>query len=691
MKKLLLPSMILLFFVSVSQAQYAIELDRWVSGISIPTAIAHAGDERLFINEKGGRVRIITPDGQLLPEPFLDIRDRVRSTGGEQGLLGLAFHPGFATNRAFFVHYTRNDGATVVSRFLSEINDPDRADPGSETVLLVIPQPFANHNGGDLHFGPDGYLYISTGDGGSGGDPQDNGQDRMTLLGKILRIDVDAGPTYGIPAGNPFVGDPATLDEIWALGLRNPWRFSFDRESGDMWIGDVGQGAWEEIDREPAGSSGGLNYGWRCYEGLVPFNLNGCGPKENYTFPVHVYPNSRFGSGCSVTGGYVYRGSRYPVMYGDYLYTDFCSGKFWVLSPETDSTFSNREVGDFQANEFGALGEDVHGELYAAALSSGIIYRISVPCQLSYRIDSGDQQCPEIADGIASIEVTRQTGDVRYLWSTGDTSAVLDSLLPGWYRVTISDGSCAFMDSVKIDTSSYVPCQLFAQKVAICDGESIGLSGCPAPNGLKGQWYLDGIALPGDTGQVLTATLSGRYTYGYTGICTIPGEGYFDVELIRLDTPVIVQMDPVVVGPGGYSEYLWSINGEEISTGMDSVIEINGRDGFYSLIVIDSNGCRSPSSDTIAVMVGHTVYSPLGPYALYPNPAGDRLFLTLPSPGFSGRWAILGKGGSVLLQGALTRGQERTEIRTDALPTGTYFIRVDTDLGGFSGRFVKLE
>ncbi len=363
---------LLLFHSATAQADF--QLLPIVTGFDKPVDIANAGDERLFIVEKRGTVRIVDGDGQVLPAPFLDIRDRVRDIASEQGLLGLAFHPDYENNGWFFVNYTGNDENTRIARFTVSA-DPDAADEDSEVVLMTVDQPFDNHNAGDLSFGPDGYLYFGLGDGGAGDDPLNAGQDRLTLLGKMIRIDVDNGDPYAIPEDNPFAFDDFTLDEIWALGLRNPWRFSFDRETGDLWIGDVGQDDWEEINRTPAGGSGGENYGWRCYEGNEPFIFSGCDDPDAFTPPVHTYV-SNFSAGCSVTGGFVYRGSDFPNLYGKYIYADYCTGRFWTLTPDGQGGWINTEQLNSNNNDFATFGEDQNGELYVAGVQSGTVFRI---------------------------------------------------------------------------------------------------------------------------------------------------------------------------------------------------------------------------------------------------------------------------------------------------------------------------
>ncbi len=366
--------------------QPELEFQSYITDLSSPVDIANAGDGsgRLFIVEKGGTIKIIQA-GALVGD-LLDISSKV-STGGEQGLLGLAFHPDFSTNNYFYVNYTNTQGTTVVSRFTIMAGSPNSADPNSELIILTISQPYGNHNAGDVEFGPDGYLYITSGDGGSGNDPQNNSQNGLSLLGKILRIDVDGSAPYTIPADNPFVGDPNIRDEIWALGLRNPWRFSFDRQTGDLWIGDVGQNRREEIDFQPASSSGGENYGWRCYEANLPNNTSNCGPMSSYVFPVFDYGRSNATGGQSVTGGYVYRGNNHPGLQGLYIFCDFASNNCWTLEPDGSGGWTAVRFGNTTAQSISTFGEDENGELYAANYD-GTIYEViddnPLPLELSH-------------------------------------------------------------------------------------------------------------------------------------------------------------------------------------------------------------------------------------------------------------------------------------------------------------------
>ncbi len=370
MKKLLLSLIFLLSSVTFYAQKLGIE--PFASGFDRPLNIQNAGDDRLFVVEQGGLIKIIHADGNVDDTPFLDLSNLV-STGGERGLLGLVFHPNYTDNGFFYVNYTDAVGSTQISRFSISDTDPDLANAASELKMLNLEQPFSNHNGGCLAFGPDGYLYIGLGDGGSSGDPGDRAQNTSLLYGSLLRIDVDKKLPYSIPADNPFVGDDSQRDEIWAFGLRNPWKFSFDSASGNLWIADVGQGTFEEINRLSA-TIAGSNYGWRCYEGNTVFNDAGnCPDESNLTFPIAVYSHEN--GRASITGGYVYRGERFPSLQNKYIFADFVSGELAMLDANDDTgaiTYSD----PFENTGFSSFGIDNDGELYAAGLLSGTIYTV---------------------------------------------------------------------------------------------------------------------------------------------------------------------------------------------------------------------------------------------------------------------------------------------------------------------------
>jgi glucose/arabinose dehydrogenase len=334
-------------------------------GFRQPLFLTHAGDGsgRMFIVEKAGTIRIVKGDA-VLPTPFLDISSRVRASGSEQGLLGLAFHPRYTENGRFFVGYTDTQGRNTVERYQVSA-DADRADPATGVKLLSIDDPAQNHNGGMVVFGPDGYLWVGTGDGGGSGDQYKNGQNRQALLGKMLRLDVDSGDPYAIPADNPYVGRSDYRPEIWAIGLRNPWRYTFDRANGDLWIADVGQNAFEETHYERAGPAGGLNFGWPLMEGQHCFpDSSRCDPAP-YVLPVAEYGR---GGGCSVTGGYVYRGPAHPALNGLYFFGDFCTGKVWSLDRPDGASWRMTEQLQ-QPLQISSFGEDEVGEVYITTFS----------------------------------------------------------------------------------------------------------------------------------------------------------------------------------------------------------------------------------------------------------------------------------------------------------------------------------
>lgn len=373
--------------------------------------IYNSGDHRLFLLYRNtGIISVIDTTGAQIGT-FLNIGSLI-STGGEQGLLGLAFHPDYLNNGRFFVNYTNTIGTTIVAEYHVSAN-PNVADPASAQIVLTVPQPSPFHNGGHIAFGPDGYLYIGMGDGSLGGDPANNAQNPLQLLGKMLRIDVDNGSPYGIPPDNPFVGNPAYAPEIWSLGLRNPWKFSFDRETGDMWIGDVGEDLWEEVNFEPADHPGGSNWGWRCYEGNATFNTAGCVSAENYDSPVAVFSHSPPLSFCAVTGGYVYRGSRFPGLYGHYILTNLCVANLISLYPDGNGGFTQYSLLAMNLFSLTAFGENSSGELYLVN-AIGNVYRIEDACGSVF---------PEITSN-GSGTLTCDTGTTIWWWKD-------DALIPG--------------------------------------------------------------------------------------------------------------------------------------------------------------------------------------------------------------------------------------------------------------------
>lgn len=361
----------LLFYVSIFSSfiinAQSINLEEFATGFTAPVEIAHANDSRMFVVQQNGIIRIVQPNGSINSTNFLNISSKI-TYGGERGLLGLAFHPQYATNGYFFVYYNDTSGNITVARYTRSSN-PDVADASTEKIILNQPKPFDNHNGGSIHFAPDGYLWIVTGDGGSGGDPNNNAQNKNSLLGKLLRLDINSTGPYNIPPGNPFVGIDGA-DEVWSYGLRNAWKFNFDTVSGNVMIADVGQGQIEEINRMPI-TQAGINYGWRCYEGNNAYNTAGCAAQSTMTFPVAVYDHS--GGKCSITGGYIYRGTQYPALQGKYLFADYCSTQIGILNPDNSIVWTTA----FSGNNFSTFGINNQNDLFVAAVNSGKIFKVT--------------------------------------------------------------------------------------------------------------------------------------------------------------------------------------------------------------------------------------------------------------------------------------------------------------------------
>ncbi|HET8838108.1 MAG TPA: PQQ-dependent sugar dehydrogenase [Flavobacteriaceae bacterium] len=426
-----------------------VEIELFASGFNDPLEFQTSGasnDTRIFIVEQGGIIKILDINGTVNPVPFLDISGQI-SSGGERGLLGLAFHPNYESNGYFFVNYTNPNGDTQVSRFSVNDTNPDIADPTSEFPIISYSQPYANHNGGCLAFGPDGYLYISAGDGGSGGDPGNRAQSLNVLLGKLLRLDIDnpsGGNNYGIPPDNPFLGNANAMDEIWAYGLRNPWRFSFDEVAGNIWIGDVGQGNVEEINCEPIAAAG-LNYGWRCYEGSQEYDTSGCPQQSALTFPFAEYSSATGSGNCSITGGYVYRGDIYTDILGLYFFADYCSGLIGTI----DASGTIMEHGNFSGN-WVSFGKDAAGELYIVDIG-GNIYKIKGGEMAAQSFDpntisllpnpsSGKVILKTNRDEISKVTVFSITGKKVFAGKSSSSKEIIldiSNLNPGVYMVEI--------------------------------------------------------------------------------------------------------------------------------------------------------------------------------------------------------------------------------------------------------------
>jgi hypothetical protein len=392
-------------------AQLDVAIESFGTGFNSPVSMKNAGDSRLFIVEQLGYIQILNDDGTKNATPFLDIESLVTDNIDERGFLGLAFHPNYVSNGYFFVNYINPSDETVISRFTVSAS-PDIADDTTEQILLTFTQPLPSHNGGDMHFGADGYLYISSGDGGGFGDPNDNSQDLGNLFGTILRIDIDntsGENNYAIPADNPFVSNGAASDEIWAYGLRNPWRFSFDSLNNNLWIADVGSQTIEEINMISSSTSG-TNFGWPCYEGSSEYDLTDCPAMNTLTFPIAQYTHNTSGDfKCSITGGYVHRGSINTDFNGYYFFADYCSNEIGTLDFDGgDCTINYSD--QFVGNNWTAFGEDINGELYIAGVNSGVIYKIIPGLLSTNEFDTKSvKMYPNPTKNIVNFEFTNTT------------------------------------------------------------------------------------------------------------------------------------------------------------------------------------------------------------------------------------------------------------------------------------------
>lgn len=652
-------------FSGTSKAQPSISLVQFSTGFTSPVDIANCGDSRLFVVQKAGRIIIVDSTGTRRTTPFLNITSLVSQTGNERGLLGLAFHPKYKQNGYFYVNYTRtSDGATRVSRFSVNPNDSNLALANSEVNLLTISQPFSNHNGGNLEFGADGYLYIGMGDGGSADDPQNNSQNNSSRLGKMLRIDVNSGNPYGIPPDNPNANSNTLPKEIWSKGLRNPWRFSFDRITGDLWIGDVGQNNLEEIDFEPANSTGGLNYGWRCYEGSSPYLTSGCSGASSYTAPVFEYTHSvTSGPGnCSVTGGYVYRGALMSNNFGHYLLTDYCSGRFWWVK-QTGTTFSNGVLGTFLSNQYVTMGEDMYGEMYVAGNGNGIIYRITTanPCPVALIME--EDTLHYCAGSVTQLEALRGRG-LTYSWTRNGIPAntniyMLNATQPGDYQVVVSNsaGCSATSQTIHLieDPSPSLNYTL-SNPGPLCEGDSsaLNLSG--------GDFYL----YNGNQGLPSSQILTGDFNYYVSAVNSFNCKDSALITLEKFELPdyqitssltnnVYCQNGEyfTVSGSGGDGNYIW-VTGSAITNGCCEQFNFAGPFQF-----LDSVGsCLYQSPILVVNEATPSIPTLTGYVATYDNfSEPDTLFANIPGTVIS----INGNSGNIIQPMSLQQGYNYLE------------------------------
>jgi glucose/arabinose dehydrogenase len=406
-----LSGIILMAVCNTAKAQPLLAYNPVVNtGLSSPVDIANAGDgtNRIFVVQRGGTVRIYNGTTFAFTGTFLTMSGNF-TTGGERGLLSIAFHPDFENNRYFFVYYTNGAGGVNVDRFQTQLANPNAADFSTRTNIMSFTKPvvYGNHNGGDLNFGPDGNLYFALGDSGDAGDPGNLAQNGNSYWGKMIRINVDnftTPPYYTVPADNPYISNPAVLDEIWCIGLRNPWRWSFDRQTGDMWIADVGQGNREEVNYQPAANTGGKNYGWRCYEGTAAYNTAGCQAQNTYAAPIFDYPHNNTTGGFSITGGYVYRGAEFAFLNGYYICADYVSGNTWLIKENASlGTFTSSIQTGLPGNIV-SFGEAENGDLYSVNLS-GTLYKVNATAPIPVTLTGFTAQ--------------NNNGNVLVRWQTG--------------------------------------------------------------------------------------------------------------------------------------------------------------------------------------------------------------------------------------------------------------------------------
>ena len=646
-------------------------------GFSIPVEIAHDGiSDDLYIVEKAGTIQRLNTSTQS-KYLILDIDDRVNSSANERGLLGLAFHPDFATNGFIFVNYTRADGATVVSRFQRALGDLGLIDKTTEQVLLTIPQPFSNHNGGSLKFGPDGYLYIGMGDGGSGGDPGNRSQNPLQLLGKMLRIDVDHGdPIYSIPETNPYNGQTDTLPEIWAMGMRNPWKFSFDRLTGDLYIGDVGQNKWEEVDFQPASSPGGENYGWRCYEGYATYTTTGCKEKSYYQPPIHVFANDDAGDGCSITGGYVYRGTSNPDMYGRYIYGDYCSGNIWSLQRDECGNWYNNVVDNIGPQELATFGEDIHGELYIAYIGSGKVVKLGSACNMQFDVQITEPRSDEAQDG--SILFTNDA-DVTI---TPDVNGLdMNALIAGTYSFTITNTiGCRTRICYTLNAKNITPINIGEQAIEVCSGEQFIVANLANADLDSVRIYRNNEYLKTKLADQIILSETGMYTFeGIKDACTIPIIGFFDFLILpSIVLTDITLSDTILIIGGDYVEYLLYKNGNLFATNATGIFNIPDiATGQYSIAVIDVHGCRS---NIALILFNNTHDSQFNQISIAPNPTNGIVYVSNNGSNRlqNARVQLFDSKGSLISEYSLnqTSGTEVLTIDLQQKPGGMYYIKI---------------
>ena len=700
MKKILYLIVFLLAAAGRSDAQYYLE-DRWPNlSFFLPVGFHASPDssKRIFVLEQNGRIKVFTDTGNVTgadTSTFLNIRSKLPniSPGNEYGLLGMAFHPNYNQNGYVFINYCQfSPLRTVISRFTRDPGNPNRVLPNSEKIILTVTQPFANHNAGSLLFGTDGYLYISMGDGGSGGDPGNRAQNRTNMLGKILRIDVNVpenGPAYAIPTDNPFASNTSGwIKEMYALGVRNPWQMTRDAETGTIWFGDVGQGAREEIDTLRKGA----NYGWKITEGNLAYSSCGTCDTSNYEKPIVDYGRTL---GISVTGGFVYRGQEMPRMRGAYFYGDYSSRRIWTLKK---NPLSGQYVNaDFltAGGSISVFGEDYNHELYVARYfaSTGKFYRIRcAPPAPNLVAPSVRTVC---AGDSIMLMAPALPGIGGYRWSTGDTSLRVVLKNPGVYNLSLQVRNSEGCWSV-----SSVPVRLQV-KDALSAPTMNNLSGCEGDTlqaelnpGLNYIWS----STQGNQNQFQTTTGGAFWVYAADSSNCKSDTTFFQISFAAAPaTPALglsgdTLKTPAV--PGVW--YEWRKDGEVVDTTLLPFF-IPTVQGSYTLVAIGPQGCRSASSVPVIVLSVKPAGKKIKPCLIFPNPVKNRLEIRL-NPTASGIGIPEGVSMEIFnLNGQKAMGEQKHFktgemtwiLETEALKPGTYTLVIKSGRKTFENRFVK--
>lgn len=618
MKKLFLLAGISVFIFATAQTPNLNLVQVVGTGLNSPVDLQNCGDERLFVVEQPGKIRVVSKSGVVTTTPFLDISTRVQSAGNEQGLLGLAFSPNYKQNGYFYVNYIYKDGTsagtTRISRFSVLPNDSMQADPNSEKIILSFPQPYTNHNGGALFFGLDGYLYDSQGDGGSQDDPSGNGQNVNAYLAKLLRIDVsNPDTTYTIPASNPFANQPNAKGEVWAYGLRNPWRCNIDRITGDIWIADVGQNTYEEVDMMPFGTSGN-NFGWKCREAAHDYITSGCA-SSGFTDPIMEYSHSfQLGGHCSITGGYVYRGTQYANLWSRYLCTDYCSGQFFSIKQTGSNTFDTLVLNNLTNNQYTGFGLDNTGEMYVLYRGTGTGGRV-------YRITE-TTNCNPVAfitlqdtiTGCSPVTVTALRGDtLNYQWYNsagiinGAANYQFTATQSGWYKVQVSktNNACQSMsDSVYVQVSDTSALTTSNNPLSFCQNSApVDLSAYILPNG--GSYSGTGVANNYFTPSSVSGSSQIAYAYtnqyGCTSALGFSLQVNDTTQLIKNTQDSVFCITDNAVQLSGYFNYSGQYSGTGVSG--NTFTPSSAGIGLYPVQITytNANNCVSTAGFTLQV------------------------------------------------------------------------------------------